>query len=66
MRTSTPTSHTGLLDYEGAAEILACTPRTVRKLVETRKLASVKVGRLVRLDPTDIAAYIDRQRRGPA
>lgn len=53
-----------LLDYEGTAPILKCSPRQVRKLVETRQLASIKVGRLVRIHPDDIAAYIERQRRG--
>lgn len=52
-----------LLDYDQAAELLGCTPRLVRKLVETRHLASVKVGALVRIDPDDIGDYIERQRR---
>jgi excisionase family DNA binding protein len=52
-----------LFDYDQAAEILGCTPRLVRKLVETRQLASVKVGALVRIDPDDLAEYVDRQRR---
>ena len=56
-------SSQGLLDYEGAAEVLGCSPRMVRKLVETRQLECVKVGRLVRLEPGAIARYIERHRR---
>jgi len=52
-----------LLDYEGASERLGCTPRLVRKLVETRQLDHVKVGRLVRIEPAAIARYIDQHRR---
>jgi excisionase family DNA binding protein len=53
----------GLLDYEVTAELLRCTPRQVRKLVETRQIASVKVGRLVRIEPSAIEDYIERRRR---
>jgi len=53
----------GLLDYEGTAALMKCSPRMVRKLVESRQLASVKVGSLVRVDPDDVAAYIERHRR---
>lgn len=55
-----------LLDYGQAAPLLGCSPRMVRKLVDTRQLASVKVGRLVRIHPDDVAAYIERQRRDAA
>lgn len=57
-------SEARLIDYEAAARLLACTPRFVRKLVETRQLASVKVGRLVRIEPRAIEDYIERRRRG--
>jgi len=52
-----------LLDYEQASIELCCSTRLVRKLVETRQLESVKVGRLVRLEPEAIARYIERNRR---
>lgn len=54
-----------LLDYEEAAEQLGCTPRLVRKLVETRQIASIKVGRLVRLEPRAIQIFIEHNRREP-
>jgi excisionase family DNA binding protein len=55
-----------LLDYEGAAPLLNCSPRLVRKLVESRQLDSVKVGRLVRIEPDAIQRYIDANRRPAA
>jgi excisionase family DNA binding protein len=55
--------HPELLDYDTAAPVLRCSPRMVRKLVETRQLASVKVGSLVRIHPDDIDDYISRKRR---
>ncbi len=52
-----------LLDWDAAAEALNCTPRMVRKLVETRQLESVKVGRLVRFELAAITRYIESRRR---
>ena len=52
-----------LHDYESAAPILNCSPRMVRKLVETRQLESVKVGALVRIEDSAIEAFIERNRR---
>lgn len=52
-----------LLDYEQAAEEMGCTPRLVRKLAETRQIDSVKVGRLVRIEPEAIERYKDAHRR---
>jgi excisionase family DNA binding protein len=51
------------LDYAEAALFLGCTPRLVRKLVESREIASVKVGALVRLSPNDLGDYVARRRR---
>lgn len=52
-----------LLDWAGAAEQLRCSPRLVRKLVETRQLDSVKVGGLVRIEPDALRRYIEARRR---
>jgi excisionase family DNA binding protein len=52
-----------LLSYEEVAIILRCTPRLVRKLVETRKLDSIKVGRLVRIEPQALDRFIGENRR---
>lgn len=56
----------GLLDYDGVAPLLGTTPRHVRKLVELRELASIKVGALVRIHPDDVDDYINRRRRPAA
>lgn len=52
-----------LLDYEAAAELLGVTPRLVRKLVEERRLDSVKVGRLVRVEVAAVERFIESNRR---
>ncbi len=52
-----------LLDYESAASLLGCSPRLIRKLADTRAIATVKVGGLVRIEPAAIEAYIARRRR---
>jgi excisionase family DNA binding protein len=54
---------TKLLNYDEAAEVLGCTPRLVRKFVETRQIDFVKVGRLVRIEPGAIERYKDAHRR---
>jgi excisionase family DNA binding protein len=52
-----------LLTYEEAAELLGCTPRLVRKLVETRQMDSIKVARLVRIEHEGLERYKDAHRR---
>jgi excisionase family DNA binding protein len=47
-----------LLTMEEAAERLGTSTRFVRRLVAERRIAYVKVGRHVRLDPTDVEAFI--------
>lgn len=51
-----------LLSIGQLAERLGTTPRHVRRLVAERRVPFVKVGRLVRFDPDDIAAWIDGRR----
>jgi excisionase family DNA binding protein len=48
-----------LLTVDEAAAVLAVTPRMVRHLIATRRLAFVKVGRLVRLRQSDIAQALE-------
>ena len=52
-----------LHDYDTAATVLHCSPRLVRKLVQERRLASVKVGALVRIEDSAINEFVERQRR---
>jgi excisionase family DNA binding protein len=51
-----------LLTVEEAAERLGTSTRFVRRLVAERRIAYVKVGRHVRLDPTDVEAFIATSR----
>jgi excisionase family DNA binding protein len=47
-----------LLTVEEAAERLSTSTRFVRRLVAERRIAYVKVGRHVRLDPGEVEAFI--------
>jgi excisionase family DNA binding protein len=51
-----------LLTVEEAAERLGTSTRFVRRLVAERRIAYVKVGRHVRLDPADVEAFIAASR----
>ena len=51
-----------LLSAEQAAERLGTSVRFVRRLIAERRIAYVKVGRHVRLDPTDVEAFIAASR----
>lgn len=46
------------LNAAEAASYLGVTERFVRKLVETRRIAYLKVGRLVRFQAADLDAYL--------
>jgi excisionase family DNA binding protein len=47
-----------LLTVEEAADRLGTPVRCVRRLVAERRIAYVKIGRHVRLDPGDVEAFI--------
>ena len=47
-----------LLDIEGVATHLNITVRHVRRLVLERRIPHLKVGRLLRFDPEEIAAWL--------
>jgi excisionase family DNA binding protein len=47
-----------LLTVEQAADRLGTSVRFVRRLVAERRIAYVKVGRHVRLDPDDVEAFV--------
>ena len=51
-----------LLGIPDAAELLGIKTWTLRQWVSQRKIAYVKVGRLTKLRPEDIAAFIERNR----
>ncbi|MGO8873191.1 MAG: helix-turn-helix domain-containing protein [Acidimicrobiales bacterium] len=50
------------LDVEGLAGWLGVEVVFVRRLVAERRIPFVKIGRFVRFDPEEIAAWIDGQR----
>ncbi len=54
-----------LLTNEDVAARLRTTPRFVRRLVAERRIAYVKVGRLVRFEPAAVEAYIAANRVVP-
>lgn len=54
-----------LLTADEVAARLKATPRFVRRLVAERRIAFVKVGRLVRFEASAVAAYIESNRVVP-
>ena len=55
----------GLIDIATVAERLGVKVRYVRRLVAERRIEYVKVGRLIRFDPAEVDAWIDRGRVSP-
>lgn len=51
-----------LIDLGAVAEHLGVNERHVRRLVAERRIPFIKWGRLLRFDPKDIAAWIERSR----
>lgn len=49
-----------LLTYREAGKLLGVTERTIWTLVDQGELPAVRFGRSVRIDPSDLRAYIDR------
>jgi excisionase family DNA binding protein len=47
-----------LLSVEEAAERLGTSVRFLRRLIAERRIAFVRVGRHVRIDPADLEAFI--------
>jgi excisionase family DNA binding protein len=52
-----------LLDINELAEHLGTSQRHIRRLIAERRIPYVKVGRLIRFDPDEITAWLDRGRR---
>lgn len=57
-----PAPATTFITIEELAARLGTSTRHIRRLVAERRIPYVKVGRLVRFDPADIAAWIDGRR----
>lgn len=60
---STADAFEPLLTYSQTAEILGVTERTVRTLVSTKALPTVRFGGNVRIDPADLRAFIENAKR---
>jgi len=52
-----------LIDIKTLARLLGVNERYVRRMVQERRVATVKVGRLVRFDLEEIREWIRQQRR---
>ena len=55
-----------LLTVDQAAERLGTTPRFIRRLRAERRIAVVKLGKHIRIDSTDLDAYITAGRQESA
>lgn len=53
----------GLLTVRQVAELLGICERTAFELTRARKLTAVRIGRAVRYDPADVAAFIEASKR---
>ena len=59
----TATGDLPLLDLSSVAERLNVNQRHVRRLVAERRIPFLKWGHLLRFDPAEIEAWLDRARR---
>jgi excisionase family DNA binding protein len=51
-----------LFDVNGAAQLLAISPWTIRAYIRQGKLHPVRIGRLVRLDESELQAFVTANR----
>lgn len=52
----------GLLTYREVAQTFKTSQMTVRRMVERGELTAIKLGRVVRFDPAEVAAVIESSR----
>jgi excisionase family DNA binding protein len=55
-----------LLDIRGAARVLSSSVWAVRSLLWSKEIPHIKIGRKFLIDPTDIRAFIERQKKEAA
>ena len=53
-----------LLDVNQIADRLGVTPRFIRRLVDERRIPFCKLGKFVRFDVAEVAAWVDARRVG--
>jgi excisionase family DNA binding protein len=63
--TTQATSRPPLMDLPALAERLGVNHRHVRRLVAERRIPFLKWGHLLRFDPNEIEAWLDRARFDP-
>ena len=61
-RRSRRNPRTALIDIDELGDWLGVEPGFVRRLIAQRRIPFVKIGKYVRFDPEEIAAWIDGQR----
>jgi len=61
---SNSTDRGALLDASDVAKVLALSVRSIRRLIASGELPSVRLGRSVRIRQIDVDALIGRQLRG--
>jgi hypothetical protein len=54
-----------LTEPEAAAQLRVC-PRTLRKERQAGRLPYIKIGRVVRYDPNDLATFVEGARQCPS
>ncbi len=64
MPTRTSPQRLPLLDLPAVAARLGVNQRHVRRLVAERRIPYLKWGHLLRFDPVELEAWLDRARRG--
>ena len=62
MSTTVPTDRLPLMDLPALAARLGVNQRHVRRLVAERRIPFLKWGHLLRFDPAEIDAWLDRAR----
>jgi excisionase family DNA binding protein len=60
------TARRALFTVATLAEYLQVSDRTVEKLLVAGEIASFTIGRSRRIDPADVDAYLERQKRSAA
>ncbi len=56
----------GLFSVRQVAHQLGVHPETIRRLIHDGRLDAVRVGRVLRIDPTAVQGFLDRQRVKPS
>ena len=61
---SATTDPAPLIDLPGVAARLGVNHRYVRRMVAERRIPFIKLGHLLRFDPSEVEVWLERARRG--